>query len=108
MLEECEACTIDFYQCLVKNRNDLEHCSAEDSMLQKCELEMRAMKGAPANASYCIDQIMDYAKCSLNPNTSMCNSQYTQLHECRLRRRRFLYGDDLGLVNMNTMSRKKW
>lgn len=108
MLEECETGTQEFYQCLVRNRNELGQCTAEEDLLQKCEVELRSMKGAPASASYCVDQIMDYAKCSLNPNTSMCNSQYTQLHECRLRRRRFLTGDDLGLVNLNTMSRKRW
>lgn len=108
MLEECESGTNDFYQCLVQHKNQLEKCSAEEFLLQKCDNDIKSMKGAPANASYCIDQIMDYAKCSLHPNTSMCNAQYTQLHECRLRRKRFLHGDDLGLVKSNNMTRKRW
>jgi hypothetical protein len=107
-MEECETGTQIFHQCLIQHKGDVDQCESARALLERCDTGLHATKGAPASASYCIDQISDYAKCSLNPNTSMCSSQYIQLHECKLRRRRFLFGDDLGLVTQDRMSRKRW
>ena len=106
--EECESIGADFLQCLIKNKSDFEPCGLIESTLGKCNETLRAMKGVPKNASYCHDEIFDYAKCSVTMNTSLCSAQYTQLHECKLRRKRFLFGEDLGLVDLNPQARKRW
>ena len=108
-LEECESISHDYLQCLIKNRNDRDACDGVEKVLtNQCTKNLHAMKGVPTNSSYCVDQIIDYAKCSQNLNTSMCSSQYTQFHECKLKRRRFLFGEDLGLVSLNPQARKRW
>ena len=108
-IEECESVSRDYLQCLIKNKNDRESCDVIEKVLtSQCTKNLLIMKGVPTNSSYCVDQMIDYAKCSQNLNTSMCSSQYTQLHECKLKRRRFLFGEDLGLVSLNPQSRKRW
>ena len=108
-IEECESISHDYLQCLIKNRNDRDACDGIEKVLSnQCTKNLNEMKGVPTNTTYCVDQMIDYAKCSQNLNTSMCSSQYSQLHECKLRRRRFLFGEDLGLVSLNPQSRKRW
>jgi hypothetical protein len=107
-IEACESISHDFLQCLIKSRNDRDACSTVEQVLSQCNNELRSMKGVPSTASYCTDEIVDYAKCSLHLNTSMCNSQYNIFHECKLRRKRFLFGEDLGLVKLNPQARKRW
>jgi hypothetical protein len=108
-IEECESISRDYLQCLIKNRNDREVCDHVEKVLSnQCTNVLSQMKGVPSNTTYCVDQMIDYAQCSQNLNTSMCSSQYTQLHECKLKRRRFLFGEDLGLVSLNPQARKRW
>ena len=107
-MEECELVVNQFLRCLVRNKNDRSQCEATESLLTQCNSKIFSMKGVPKDTSYCIDEMTDYAKCSVHLNTSMCSSEYTRLHECKLRRRRFLYGEDLGLVSMNPQNRKRW
>jgi hypothetical protein len=107
-LNYCEPIASDFIHCLAQSRADREKCSQIENMLTKCNESLLDMKGVPPNASFCVDEIADYSRCSVNPNTSMCANEYKLLHECKLRRRRFLQGEDLGLVNMNPQARKRW
>ena len=107
-VESCESISHDFLQCLIKNRNDRGACESIELIVSKCNENLRSMNGVPSTASYCADEIIDYAKCSLHLNTSMCNSQYTMFHECKLKRKRFLFGEDLGLVSLNPQARKRW
>ena len=108
MSEDCESVVNDFLRCLVRNNNDRNACNLIENVLIKCNEEIFSRKGVPKDTSYCIDELTDYAKCSVHLNTSMCSSQYTRLHECKLRRRRFLLGEDLGLVSMNPQTRMRW
>lgn len=105
---DCELIASDFMHCLVQNRADREKCSQIETLLRRCSEDLRDMKGVPPNASFCVEEIADYSKCSVNPNTSMCANEYKLFHECKLRRRRFLLGEDLGIVNMNPQARKRW
>ena len=105
---ECEAIATDFMHCLVQNKADRDSCVQIETLLRKCDSDIKTMKGVPPNTSFCSDEMFDYAKCSINPNTSMCANEYKILHECKLRRRRFLLGQDLGLVQMNPQARKRW
>ena len=107
-MEECESVVNDFLRCLVTHKNDRSSCSKIESVLDTCNTQIFSAKGVPKDTSYCIDELTDYAKCSVNLNTSMCSSEYTRLHECKLKRRRFLLGEDLGLVTMNPQTRKRW
>lgn len=105
---ECETIATDFLHCLTQNKADREKCSQIESLLLRCNEQLRGMKGVPPNSSFCVDEMADYSRCSVNPNTSMCANEYKLFHECKLRRRRFLLGEDLGLVNMNPQARKRW
>jgi hypothetical protein len=107
-IDTCESVAHDFLQCLIKNRNDRDACASIEEVIGKCNDQLRSMKGVPLTATYCTDEIVDYAKCSLHLNTSMCSSQYNMFHECKLRRKRFLFGEDLGLVKLNPQARKRW
>ena len=106
--EDCEAIVHDFMHCLVKHKADRDQCNQVESVINQCTQRLQAMSGVPSNTSYCADEMFDYSKCSINPNTSMCANEYKILHECKLRRRRFLFGEDLGLVRMNPQARKLW
>ena len=95
-------------RCLVRNETNREMCAQIESVINQCNRIINDMKGAPPQSSYCIDEMVEYARCSIKPNTSMCANQEKILHECKLKRRRFLFGEDLGLVNMNPQARKRW
>jgi hypothetical protein len=107
-VDECESTVHEFIRCLNQNKAERSLCLAIERVLAVCNENVSVMKGAPPNTTYCADEISDYAKCSTNPNTSMCANEYKLLHDCKLRRRRFLYGEDLGLVNMHPQARKRW
>ena len=107
-VDDCESIVHDFMHCLVQNKSDREQCATIETVLIKCNEIVSNLKGAPPSTDYCLDEIVEYTRCSINPNTSMCANQYKVLHDCKLRRRRFLFGDDLGLVKMNPQARKRW
>ena len=107
-IDECEAIVHDFMHCLVNHKADRGECVPVESVISQCTQRLRDMKGVPPNTSYCADEMIDYSKCSINPNTSMCATENKILHDCKLRRRRFLFGEDLGLVSMNPQARKRW
>ncbi len=107
-IDECEAIVLDYMHCLVENKADRQQCESIESVIVQCTQRLGDMKGVPQNTSYCADEMFDYGKCSINPNTSMCANEYKILHDCKLRRRRFLFGEDLGLVRMNPQARKRW
>jgi hypothetical protein len=107
-VDDCESIVHDFMHCLVNNNSERSSCEQIENMLQACNQKVHDMSGVPPNTSYCIGEIADYAKCSITPNTSMCANEYKILHDCKLRRRRFLFGEDLGLVKMNPQARKRW
>ena len=98
----------ELMHCLVTSRNDREQCVEFENMLSQCNQRIYQMKGVPKATNYCVDEIFDYSKCSVHLNTSMCVNEYKMLHECKLRRRRYLFGEDLGLIKMNPQARKKW
>jgi hypothetical protein len=107
-VDECESIVHDFMHCLVQNKSDRDMCVQIDSALKRCQESVSAMKGVPPYTTYCVEEMTEYARCSIKPNTSMCANEYKILHDCKLRRRRFLFGEDLGLLKMNPQARKRW
>ena len=107
-VDECESIVNDFLHCLVSYKNDREKCNNIELVIDQCQGRIQAMTGAPPEASYCTDEMSDYSKCAIRLNTSLCANEYKKLHECKIHRRRFLFGEDFGLISMNPQSRKKW
>jgi hypothetical protein len=105
---DCEAIVHDLLHCLITNKNDKEKCVPIERVIHQCNSNIEAMKGVPQNTNYCVDEIFDYSRCAIKLNTSMCSNEYKMLHECKLRRKRFLFGEDLGILQMNPQARKKW
>lgn len=106
--DECESIVNDYLHCMITSRNERDQCQQIESVLHECNSSLVKMKGVPKETNYCIDQILEYSKCAITLDTSMCANQYKMMHDCKLRRKRFLYGEDLGLVQMNPQARKKW
>ena len=107
-IEDCESIVNDYLNCLVSHKSDRSQCSNIEPILNRCEERIIEMSGVPPGTSYCGDQMFEYSKCAIHLNTSLCAKEYKALHECKIQRRRFLFGEDLGLISMNPQTRKKW
>lgn len=107
-IEECESIVNDYLNCLISHKSDRSQCTRFEPILDRCGQGIQAISGAPPDVTYCKDQMFEYSKCAIHLNTSLCANEYKILHECKIRRRRFLFGEDLGLISMNPQARKKW